>query len=580
MFRCPVPFLILVCTAILSAQNAPKAGQKAAVAAPAVPPVVPAAVTGTIQGHVFGPDGSRQGGATVTITGASTLVAVSDPITDPGKYASPAIPAGKYTITVRKEGFGSPAAKNVDLGKDGLTVDLALEDVCRSCGAEEGSTAWKNLWWTVLVVFLFLASIWLVRWNNIARPNREMLGAEIENARARFNNETGKAVPPNLDLLLTSAASSIAFDAWRTMIDFLFWSRGQEITGWSRIREFQRDSIKELPSGSLEIIRARLLSAELDLLDIDKTHAKTIAANIKDALAVAQPVVTPPAEDPKLNPDQQAKVKADWDAQQARLKAEWDLHQERVLRALLVEALTYLNDEDVNTFAQLVGWQTKAVWLAGVGCSLVVVLSFAVGNPVLFIAGAAGGYLSRLARTLKRADVPTDYGASWTTLFLSPIVGGLSGWFGILLIVVLADSRFNVLGAAFQAVKWCMPMAPFTLGIAFAMGFSERMFDGIISSLDDKVDKDRADATKPAQTGPPSAPKQPAAPPAGGANVAGPGAGQPAVVPVPPATPADKAAKAALTPTPEAGIEQKHEPAPAAAEKAAIPEAGAEAPEK
>jgi hypothetical protein len=188
--------------------------------------------------------------------------------------------------------------------------------------------------------------------------------------------------------------------------------------------------------------------------------------------------------------------------------------------------------------------------------------------------------LSRLARTLKRADVPTDYGASWTTLFLSPIVGGLSGWFGILLIVVLADSRFNVLGAAFQAVKWCMPMAPFTLGIAFAMGFSERMFDGIISSLDDKVDKDRADATKPAQTGPPSAPKQPAAPPAGGANVAGPGAGQPAVVPVPPATPADKAAKAALTPTPEAGIEQKHEPAPAAAEKAAIPEAGAEAPEK
>jgi hypothetical protein len=194
--------------------------------------------------------------------------------------------------------------------------------------------------------------------------------------------------------------------------------------------------------------------------------------------------------------------------------------QEDALRALLVEALTYLNDEDVNTFAQLVGWQTKAVWLAGVGCSLVVVLSYAVGNPVLFIAGAAGGYLSRLARTLKRADVPTDYGASWTTLFLSPIVGGLSGWFGILLIVVLADSRFNVLGAAFQAVKWCTPMAPITLGIAFAMGFSERMFDGIISALDDKVDKDRQAATKPAQptsTAPKSLPS-----PAGPQNVAAP----------------------------------------------------------
>jgi hypothetical protein len=356
--------------------------------------------------------------------------------------------------------------------------------------------------WTVLVVFLFGVSIMGVRWNNIARPNREMLSAEIENARARFENETGKQIPETLDQLLKSAAKSIEYGGWRTVKDFLFWSRGQEITGWSRIREFQRDSIKELPSGSLEIVRARLMSAELDLLDIDKTHAKTIAANIKDALAVAQPAANPPAEDPKLDAAQQAKLKADWDAQ-----------QEKVLRAQLVEALTYLNDEDVNTFAQLVGWQTKAVWLAGVGCSLVVVLSFSVGNPVLFIAGAAGGYLSRLARTLKRADLPTDYGASWTTLFLSPIVGGLSGWFGILLIVVLADSRFNVLGAAFQAVKWCLPMAPFTLGVAFAMGFSERLFDGIISSLEDKVDKDRADATKPAQTGPPSAPKPPAGQP-------------------------------------------------------------------
>ena len=206
-----------------------------------------------------------------------------------------------------------------------------------------------------------------------------------------------------------------------------------------------------------------------------------------------------------------------------------------------------------NTFAQLVGWQTKAVWLAGVGCSLVVALSYAVGNPVLFIAGAAGGYLSRLARTLKRADVPTDYGASWTTLFLSPIVGGLSGWFGILLIVVLADPRFNVLGAAFQAVKWCLPMAPFTLGIAFAMGFSERMFDGIISSLDDKVDKDRADATKPAQTGPPSAPKQ--------------SAGQPGPV----AGGATDGGKVVQSPAPVVDAGQKKDPPPATEQKPADP---------
>jgi hypothetical protein len=159
------------------------------------------------------------------------------------------------------------------------------------------------------------------------------------------------------------------------------------------------------------------------------------------------------------------------------------------LRASLVEALTFLNEQTDSRIAQVVGWQTKAVWLAAIGCGLMVLLAFAAGNPVLFIAGAAGGYLSRLARALKRADVPTDYGASWTTLFLSPIVGALSGWFGILLIVVLADSQFNVLGAAFQAVKWAGPVAPIALGLAFALGFSERLFDEMIAGLDPKASK-------------------------------------------------------------------------------------------
>jgi hypothetical protein len=235
---------------------------------------------------------------------------------------------------------------------------------------------------------------------------------------------------------------------WRSSwFDFLFWTRGQEITGWSRIHEFERASVKLLAQGSLSAVRARLEGLALDLIDNGSAHAKAMAASIGSALGVPAP-------------------------------------EEQALRALLAETLTYLNDEDDRTFGQLVGWQTKAVWLAGVGCALVVVLATVVGNPVLFVTGAAGGYLSRLSRTLKRVDVPTDYGASWTTLFLSPIVGALSGWFGILLVVVLADSKFQVLGAGFQMVQWGSPAAPATLAIAFALGFSERMFDGIVASME------------------------------------------------------------------------------------------------
>ncbi len=435
------PFLMLVSGAMLCAQ-------------------------GSVQGHVFSTDGGRVGGATVTVAGASIFVAITDTGTDVGHYSLPAIPAGTYSITVKREGLRAAPAKAITVNQDGLTVDLVL-DACGACGGEESKMVpWHiNGLMTFGAVLLFLASIWMVRWHNIAKPNRELLKAEIDNERVRFENETGlDASKPEVKYLfglLDSASKAIEWNGWYSVFDFLFWTRGQEITGWSRIHEFQRGSVKYLATAStFDTIRARLQAITLDLLDIDKAHAKTFAANIKDALS--EPT------------------------------------DENALRALLVEALTYLNDQVDSTFAQLVGWQTKAVWLAGVGCGLIVLLAAAVGNPVLFIAGATGGYLSRLARALKRADVPTDYGASWTTLFLSPIVGALSGWFGILLIVVLSDSKFNVLGTAFQAVKWCCPLSPVPLGLAFGLGFSERLFDGIMSALDSKVDQE-LDSSKKAQ---------------------------------------------------------------------------------
>jgi hypothetical protein len=440
--------------------------------------------TVALHGNVLATDGSPISNATVTISGQSTFVVV----TQAGKYGVDRIPAGTYDIAAAEKHHRATAPKHVVLDGD-KNVDFVLEPLCETCSPDKSKTAWiGEAWGTVWAVLLFLASIWLVRWHNIARPNRELLSSEIDNARVRFETETGSPVAkfPYLEALLLSAKQAIEWNRW-TWLDFMFWSRGQEITGWSRIHEFQRDTIKLFAAGSLEMVRARLQAIELDLLDIDKTHAKTIAANIKDALE-------------KSGQDESA------------------------LRALLVESLTYLNDQCDSSFAQLVGWQTKAVWLAGLGCTLMIVLAFAVGNPVLFIAGAAGGYLSRLSRSLKRADVPSDYGASWTTLFLSPIVGALSGWFGILLIVILATSETKVLGAAFQSIQWGCPLAPFTLGVAFVMGFSERLFDGIISSLEKKVDSDREAANKPQQptskpdAGPKTPPPPPKADPAGTAK--------------------------------------------------------------
>jgi len=528
MSHCRIPSLVFVLIFASGAMLCAQAPTKATTQAPtkATTPATPPA-TLTIQGHVFSSEGNRVSGAAITITGPSTaagpstFVEITESGTDSGHYTSPALQPGSYQVTVNKDGYQSQPAIPVTLDKDSRVVDFVLDPACGAKGPCEVKTGPTFYFWVTLwAVLLFLASILVVRWHNIARPNREMLRAEIDNTRARFKNEVGSTVAGEpLEALLTNAEDAIKWGWWRTSCDFLFWSRGQEITGWSRINEFRRGAIRLLSAAdSLDTIRARLQTVELDLVDSDKTHAKTIAANIKDALEAKTPPTPPGA-----------------------------------LQAMLVEALTYQNYEDVNIFAQLVGWQTKAAWLAGVGCTLIVVLSFAVGNPVLFICGAAGGYLSRLARTLKRTDVPSDYGASWTTLFLCPVVGALSGWFGILLIVVLADSKLNVLGTAFQSVKWCCAMAPIPLGLAFVLGFSERLFDGIISTLEDKVDSDRKAATQPRQpTSSASAAPAPPPPPPGPSAKVAPAAPSPApgasaaAVPAPPGP----GASAAATPAP------------------------------
>jgi hypothetical protein len=84
-------------------------------------------------------------------------------------------------------------------------------------------------------------------------------------------------------------------------------------------------------------------------------------------------------------------------------------------------------------------WQNKAMWMVASALLVVVVLSYVFQHEHLFLLGAAGGLMSRMARSLFRQDVPTDYGASWTTLFLSPILGAIAAWFGIAMI----DSTSN-----------------------------------------------------------------------------------------------------------------------------------------
>jgi hypothetical protein len=126
-------------------------------------------------------------------------------------------------------------------------------------------------------------------------------------------------------------------------------------------------------------------------------------------------------------------------------------------------------------------------------------------------------------RALRREELPLDYGASWTTLFLSPLFGALAAWFGVALITLATQPSVNLLGDAFRLVEWNTPTAPATLAVAFLLGFSERLFDAVVGAVERHAEGTRAaeEAAKAAGTTapviPPRAPSgdtaiQPAAP--------------------------------------------------------------------
>ena len=101
-----------------------------------------------------------------------------------------------------------------------------------------------------------------------------------------------------------------------------------------------------------------------------------------------------------------------------------------------------------------------------------------------------------MTRELKRADVPSDYGASWSSLFLAPIAGAIMGWFGVAMVMLLTDPNVGVLGGPLKVISWDSNNVAATLAAAFLLGFSERLFDKIVAQLEKSIDKKQDEAQK------------------------------------------------------------------------------------
>src|SRR6202035_66490 len=292
------------------------------------------------------------------------------------------------------------------------------------------------LYWMAMVV---------VRWNRVAMPSRFVLRAQIASVDAELEalREAAAPVPPPTHATELLQAARRLIDGPRPvsgnrLLNYLFWSRGQEITGWGYTYEAQKLMVPLMPEPA---VRARLetTAAALDLAD--DVPCRALAGIAKGTLALQPP---PPLER---------------------------------LRAVLTQALSAHYDREYNSYADLVSWQNKTSWLVGCGLLLIVVLTSAFPNQsIFFLVGATGGLLSRLSRSLNRKAAPTDYGASWTTLFLSPVAGALGAWVGILIAALAVNLK--ILNEALGG-DWNKAHEPATLAVALAFGFSERLLDSV-----------------------------------------------------------------------------------------------------
>lgn len=295
----------------------------------------------------------------------------------------------------------------------------------------------------------FLAVLFLFRWQMIATPTariyRAMVASELADVdRLRMTSgqqachrDLFERQRIRLEGLLRADAFSIG--------ELLFWNRGSELSGMILLHGLRRQ--RTLLLTKKEEINAQLQTCKARLGEIT---------------------------DNKIASDFSARINAP--AANSTLEAQ---------KMLLADASSFLDDQADSAFSVMAGWHNKTFWLIVCALLLILGLCYTIGNERLFLLGAAGGLLSRLTYSLYRPNVPTDYGASWSKIFLSPVVGALTGWAGGML---LQWANSAGLTGALLAPNWCKPGIA-VYGVTLLLGFSERLFTRILAQLEEETSK-------------------------------------------------------------------------------------------
>src|SRR3954468_2152553 len=318
-------------------------------------------------------------------------------------------------------------------------------------------------YWVVLI---------LTRWMFIARPNRRFTLARIDDAQ--YHLEPG-GEPSLLDEARAIAIGTqmVQDPAWlrdrrglqppgepeieravkrvvARMAAPLIWNGSRDLVAWNLLHRVEARHAAALTGPELI---ARLMRAQSQLEDLPETKRIYWSRVLHDLLEG---------------------------------RPGGRLRDEHAAQAILENVLNELYGARDTKFTNLATQQNKVTWLVFTGLAIMAAL-VSQGYQDILMAGAVGGTLSRLQRELLRRDVPSDYGLSWSVLFLSPVSGALSAWAGLLLLQTL--QKFNVIDMRSLLPENVDLTAPTgaILGAAVVFGISERLLDRLVRQAEDEI---------------------------------------------------------------------------------------------
>jgi hypothetical protein len=343
----------------------------------------------------------------------------------------------------------------------------------------EVAEALSEDWFIAIVVALVYLQVLLVaRWLLIANPYRTSLGAEIETWRGRL-----KATSPAPDE--TTVKQAWRIEAERLLDeaddrlaepDPFFWSWGDQKAAAQMIAAAEILAASALSPTEAKY-RLDVVTAEIARYAKVDSQVPTVLQKLQTALQQVERDRIPPGV---VAEGAHKEVGSTGDGATDGA----DSSDYQILHANALEVLHRL---EVAEFARILKWHRKVLWITVSGLILLVLLVASLGNGALLLVGAAGAYLSRLTRIIRRADAqPEDISSYWTNLLLGPLLGALAAYGGILLVDLL--NEFDLIGGKLSDVSFAYGsderLNVLTIALAFLFGFTEGLVNRIASGVD------------------------------------------------------------------------------------------------